>query len=101
MLGNEGLAAAKYLEEKFGTPYVYAVPYGYSGTVSFLEQVGAAVGKAPEPMVLMRIKMKEKGMSMLSMFAMMGGSKQGRPLLRAIMTWCVVWALSWSRLVSA
>lgn len=75
VLGNEGLAAAKYLEEKFGTPYVYAVPYGYSGTVSFLEQVGAAVGKAPEPMVLMRIKMKEKGMSMLSMFAMMGGSK--------------------------
>ena len=75
VLGNEGLAAAEYLEEKFGTPYVYAVPYGYSGTVSFLEQVGAAVGKAPESMVLMRIKMKEKGMSMLSMFAMMGGSK--------------------------
>lgn len=75
VLGNEGLAAAQYLEEKFGTPYVYAVPYGYSGTVSFLEQVGAAVGKASEPIVLMRIKMKEKGMSMLSMFAMMGGSK--------------------------
>lgn len=75
VLGNEGLAAAKYLQEKFGTPYVYAVPYGYSGTVSFLEQVGAAVGKASEPIVLMRIKMKEKGMSMLSMFAMMGGSK--------------------------
>lgn len=35
VLGNEGLAAAQYLEEKFGTPYVYAVPYGYSGTVSF------------------------------------------------------------------
>ena len=35
VLGNEGLDAAKYLEEKFGTPYVYAVPYGYSGTVSF------------------------------------------------------------------
>ena len=75
VLGNEGLAAAQYLEEKFGTPYVYAVPYGYSGTVSFLEQVGAAVGKASEPIVLMRIKMKENGMSMLSMFAMMGGNK--------------------------
>ena len=73
---SAAIKAAEYLKEKFGTPYVYAVPYGYSGTVSFLEQVGAAVGKAPEPMVLMRIKMKEKGMSMLSMFAMMGGSKQ-------------------------
>ena len=75
VVSSVGIPAANVLKEKFGTPYVYAVPYGYSGTVSFLEQVGAAVGKAPEPMVLMRIKMKEKGMSMLSMFAMMGGSK--------------------------
>ena len=44
VLGNEGLAAAKYLQEKFGTPYVYAVPYGYNGTLSFLAQVGEAAG---------------------------------------------------------
>ena len=75
VVSSVGIPAANVLKEKFGTPYVYAVPYGYSGTVSFLEQVGAAVGKVPEPMVLMHIKMKEKGMSMLSMFAMMGGSK--------------------------
>lgn len=75
VLGNEGLAAAKLLQEKFGTPYVYAVPYGYSGTVKFLETVGEAINETPNPMVLMRIKMKEKGMGMLSMFAMMGGGK--------------------------
>ncbi len=75
VLGNEGLAAAELLQEKFGTPYVYAAPYGYSGTVSFLEAVGGAIGEAPNPMVLMRLKMKEKGMSMLGMFAMMGGAK--------------------------
>lgn len=75
VLGNEGLAAAKILQEKFGTPYVYAVPYGYSGTVAFLEKVGATIDVMPDPMVLMRIKMKEKGMGMLSMFAMMGGGK--------------------------
>ena len=73
--GNEGLAAAQYLEEKFGTPYVYAAPYGYSGTVRFLESVGEAIGEMPQPLVLMRLRMKEKGMSMLSMFAMMGGGK--------------------------
>lgn len=75
VLGNEGLAAAELLEAKFGTPYVYVVPYGYSGTAQFLEAVGEAVGEAPSPMVLMRLKMKEKGMSMLGMFAMMGGAK--------------------------
>lgn len=75
VLGNEGLAAAKLLQEKFGTPYVYAAPYGYSGTVQFLEQVGEAIGKAANPLVLMRIKMKEKGMAMLGMFAMMGGGR--------------------------
>ena len=75
VLGNEGLAAAEYLEEKFGTPYVYAAPYGYSGTVRFLESVGEAIGEMPQPLVLMRLRMKEKGMSMLSMFAMMGGGK--------------------------
>lgn len=75
VLGNEGLAAAKLLQEKFGTPYVYAAPYGYSGTVQFLEQVGEAICAAANPLVLMRIKMKEKGMAMLGMFAMMGGGR--------------------------
>ena len=82
VLGNEGLAAAKLLEEKFGTPYVYAVPYGYSGTVAFLESVGEAVGETPSPMVLMRLRMKEKGMGMLSMFAMMGDGKPKQAVVK-------------------
>ena len=75
VLGNEGLAAAKYLQEKFGTPYVYAVPYGYSAVLSFLEQVGEAVGREPDSMVLQRLRMKEKSLSRLSLFAMMGNNK--------------------------
>lgn len=82
VLGNEGLAAAQYLEEKFGTPYVYAAPYGYSGTVRFLESVGEAIGEIPQPLVLMRLRMKEKGMSMLSMFAMMGGGKTKQAVVK-------------------
>lgn len=82
VLGSEGLAAAKLLEEKFGTPYVYAVPYGYSGTATFLESVGEAVGEVPSPLVLMRLRMKEKGMSMLSMFAMMGGGKTKQAVVK-------------------
>ena len=82
VLGNEGLAAAQYLEEKFGTPYVYAAPYGYSGAVRFLESVGEAIGEMPQPLVLMRLRMKEKGMSMLSMFAMMGGGKTKQAVVK-------------------
>lgn len=75
VLGNEGLAAAKYLQEKFGTPYVYDVPYGYNGTLSFLAQVGEAVGREPDSMVLLRLQTKEKSLSRLSLFAMMGNNK--------------------------
>lgn len=75
VLGNEGLAAAKYLQEKFGTPYVYAVPYGYNGTLSFLAQVGEAVGREPDSMVLLRLQTKEKSLSRLSLFVMMGNNK--------------------------
>ncbi|WP_293697050.1 nitrogenase component 1 [uncultured Phascolarctobacterium sp.] len=82
VLGNEGLAAAKYLEEKFGTPYVYAVPYGYSAVLSFLEQVGEAVGKAPDYMVLQRLRMKEKSLSRLSLFAMMGNNKPRKAVVK-------------------
>lgn len=82
VLGNEGLAAAKYLEEEFGTPYVYAVPYGYSAVLSFLEQVGEAVGKAPDSMVLQRLRMKEKSLSRLSLFAMMGNNKPRKAVVK-------------------
>lgn len=75
VIGNEGIAAAEILKEKFGTPYVYAVPYGYDGTAKFLETVGEAIGETPNPLTLMRIRMKGKGMGMLSMFALMGGGK--------------------------
>ncbi|QTV77853.1 nitrogenase component 1 [Phascolarctobacterium sp. Marseille-Q4147] len=82
VLGNEGLAAAKYLQEKFGTPYVYAVPYGYSGTLSFLKQVGDAVGREPDSMVLLRLQTKEKSLSRLSLFTMMGNNKPKKAVVK-------------------
>ena len=82
VLGNEGLAAAKYLKEKFGTPYVYAVPYGYNGTLSFLAQVGEAVGREPDSMVLLRLQTKEKSLSRLSLFTMMGNNKPKKAVVK-------------------
>ncbi|MGM9582373.1 MAG: nitrogenase component 1 [Phascolarctobacterium sp.] len=74
VLSCEGLAAAQLLERQFGTPYVYVAPYGYQGTQRFLEQVGQALGREPEPLVMMRLAMKQKGMSMLGMVRMMSGN---------------------------
>ena len=82
VLGNEGLAAARYLQEKFGTPYVYAVPYGYSGTLIFLKQVGEAVGREPDSMVLLRLQTKEKSLSRLGIFTMMGNNKPRRAVVK-------------------
>ena len=82
VLGNEGLAAARYLQEKFGTPYVYAVPYGYSGTLSFLKQVGDAVGREPDSMVLLRLQTKEKSLSRLGIFTMMGNNKPRKAVVK-------------------
>ncbi|WP_304269541.1 nitrogenase component 1 [Phascolarctobacterium succinatutens] len=82
VLGNEGLAAAKYLQEKFGTPYVYAVPYGYNGTLSFLAQVGEAVGREPDSMVLLRLQTKEKSLFRLSLFTMMGNNKPKKAVVK-------------------
>jgi len=37
---REGAAAAKYLEQRFGTPYLLARPYGIEGTRNWIEKVG-------------------------------------------------------------
>ncbi|MFI3210196.1 MAG: nitrogenase component 1 [Peptostreptococcaceae bacterium] len=39
VINNEGLEIAKYLEEKFGTPYIYMPLYGYKNTFAFLQEV--------------------------------------------------------------
>lgn len=75
VISCEGLAAAKMLEEKCGTPYIYCAPYGYQGTIDFITAVGKVIGKVPPMPMLGRLKGKLRGMSMLGMFAMMGGGR--------------------------
>lgn len=45
VLSWEGLEAAKLLEKRFGTPYVYGIPMGYSGTLQWLSNIAKAIGK--------------------------------------------------------
>ncbi len=44
---REGIPAAEHLKKRFGTPYVYARPYGIKGSSRWLETVGEALGMPP------------------------------------------------------
>ncbi len=39
VIRQEGLETAKYLEKKYGIPYIYQRPYGFSNTVKWLEDI--------------------------------------------------------------
>lgn len=46
---REGVAAAEQLQQRFGTPYLFARPYGLQGTCDWIEQVAHMTGKKPNP----------------------------------------------------
>ncbi len=43
-----GLEAARRLEERFGTPYHYGLPFGIKGTIEFLERITEKLGVVPD-----------------------------------------------------
>ncbi|SHI14724.1 Nitrogenase molybdenum-iron protein, alpha and beta chains [Sporobacter termitidis DSM 10068] len=45
---REGLPAAAQLQQRFGTPYLFARPYGVQGTCEWLEQVSQITGISPD-----------------------------------------------------
>ena len=47
VLRDEAIPAAKKLQERFGTPYVSARPYGLQGTLDFLEKLSNITGQVP------------------------------------------------------
>ncbi len=47
VIRREGIPAAKVLQKRFGTPYLYARPYGIKGTTQWLIDVGDVLGIKP------------------------------------------------------
>ncbi len=45
VIRKEALPCAKLLKEKFGTPYVYKIPYGYEGTLTWIEDISDIIKK--------------------------------------------------------
>ena len=54
----EALEAANILKEKYGTPYVYGAPYGYQGTIDWLNQIAETIGEPVNPKLLTRLEEK-------------------------------------------
>ena len=48
VIRREGIPAAKALQKRFGTPYVFGRPYGIAGTSDWLREVGKALGGGPD-----------------------------------------------------
>lgn len=56
---REAVSAAEILERKCQTPYVVGMPYGYEGTITWLEKVGKAVARDPDPSFIADLKKKD------------------------------------------
>lgn len=79
VLRAEALPAARYLEETYGTPYVYGAPYGYAGTRKWLAAIGAAVGRPVSQEVTEQLRRKEGDAATFRMYASMYRNKPHKP----------------------
>ena len=75
VLRQEALPAAKALQAQFGTPYVYSSPYGYNGTLTWLEEIGRALGTPPERSVIRRLRERAEEAGQIRMYVQMGRKK--------------------------
>ena len=60
VIRNEALEAASVLKEKCGTEYVYGTPYGYGGTLKWLEEISAVIDEEIAPQLVKRLKRKQQ-----------------------------------------
>lgn len=66
ILRPEAKKAAEIIEDKCGTPCHYGVPYGYEGTLAWLEEVALKLNQPVNPDLVKRLKekMRRNGVSM-------------------------------------
>ena len=79
VLREEALEAAKYLEETYGTPYVYGAPYGYEGTSRWLKKVSDSIGVPVNPELLAKLRMRKMNTAGYKRYASMYAHKENRP----------------------
>ena len=73
VLRAEAVECAKFMESEFGIPFVYGSPYGYTGTLEWLQSVGDVLGIEINQDLKVRIEEKAQEANQLRMYSMMGG----------------------------
>lgn len=71
VLREEAISAAKIMESKCGTPFLPGAPYGYAGTLAWLEKVGEKLGRAVAPKLRMALKKRAMEVAQYRMYGMM------------------------------
>lgn len=71
VLRDEALPAAKLLQDKCGTPIVEGAPYGYEGTLNWLEQIAKLLNREINPRVVARLKKRIMESRQYRMYTMM------------------------------
>ena len=71
VLREEGLPAARMLRARFGTPMVTGAPYGYAGTLEWLQKIADALGREIDPVLRAEIAERMSDASQYRMSLMM------------------------------
>ncbi|MCQ2496481.1 MAG: nitrogenase component 1 [Lachnospiraceae bacterium] len=82
VLRNEALECANIISEKCGVGFVYGQPYGYIGTLKWLEKIAEKIGKTINPQLVVRLK--DKAMKIAPMGGPMGMGMMGHSKPKAV-----------------
>lgn len=76
VIRDEALPAAKLLQERCETQFLTGMPYGYQGTLSWLEQVAACIEETVSPQLINSIKTKSMELRRIRMWARMNPTQK-------------------------
>ena len=71
VLRDEALPAARFLQDKYGTPIAEGVPYGYEGTLNWLEQIAKLLGREINPRMVAHLKKRIADIRQYRMYGIM------------------------------
>lgn len=71
VLSQSGLAAAEFMEKEYGVPYVFGCPYGYQGTLNWLQSVSDVIQKPLSPEILEKLQENINACSRYAMYQRM------------------------------
>ena len=71
VIRQEAYPATRLLESRYGMPYVYGAPYGYQGTLDWLENISRQTGRPVEPHLAGCLKQRAMEAAQYRMYARM------------------------------